>query len=50
MYDGESKPIKDKIIDEWLFDNFIGFLPNDYFPEIQWSDVEPTKAKLIIDI
>lgn len=50
IYDGESKPIKDKVIDEWLFGNFIGFLPNDYFPEIQWSDVEPTKAKLIIDI
>lgn len=49
LYTGESKPIKDNVIEEWTFGEFIGFLPPDYFPEIQWSDTESTKAKLIID-
>ena len=26
IYDGESKPIKDKATNEWIFGNFIGFL------------------------
>ena len=25
------------------------FLPENWFPEVQWSDDEPTKVKLVID-
>ena len=49
LYDGKSKPIKDNVIEEWIFGDFIGFLPPDYFPEIQWSVAEPTKIKLVLD-
>ena len=24
-------------------------LADEYFPEVKWSDVEPTKVKLVID-
>ena len=27
----------------------IGFLPEEMFPEVQWSDEEPTKVKLVIE-
>ena len=49
LYDGKSKPIRDNVTEEWIFGDFIGFLPPDYFPEIQWSVAEPTKIKLVLD-
>ena len=47
------KPIKG--IEQWImFDTFgVGFgftrLVDECFPEVKWSDEEPTKVKLIID-
>ena len=45
----ESKPFKDKRIEYWTLGGQWAFLPEDWFPEVQWSDEEPTKVKLIID-
>ena len=45
----ENKPFKDKLADQWTFGGWFEILPEDWFPEVQWSDEEPTKVKLIID-
>ena len=34
----------------WISDNYNPYLINpDLFPEVKWSDEEPTKVKLVID-
>ena len=45
----EDKPFKDKLAGQWAFGGWFEVLPKDWFPEVQWSDEEPTKVKLIID-
>ena len=45
----EDKPFKDKHIEQWAIGGQWALLPEDWFPEVQWSDEEPTKVKLIID-
>ena len=44
-----EKPIKQKIM--WTVSRHTDFIELDssLFPEIQWSDEEPTKVKLIIN-
>lgn len=45
----ENKPFKDKRAEQWTLGGQWVFLPDDWFPEVQWSDEEPTKVKLIIN-
>ena len=33
----------------WISDNYNPCLIPDSFPEVKWSDEEPTKVKLVID-
>ena len=44
-----KKPIKQE--DEWQNSNnlFLSIDDDLLFPEVQWSDDEPTKVKLVID-
>lgn len=46
MYD--NKPFKDKRAEQWTCGGQYVFLPENWFPEVQWSDEEPTKVKLVI--
>ena len=40
-----------KLDDTWSLHSFGFFkLDNSLFPEVKWSDDEPTKVKLVIDI
>ena len=52
LFVGSEAPIKPKIGDFWAISpsktNGI-ILPDKLFPEVQWSDKEPTKVKLVID-
>ena len=41
-----EKPVKDNL--HWCAERWI-ILDEDLFPEVQWSDEEPTKVKFIID-
>ena len=41
------KPIKDKFV--WYSPGFHLALASASFPEVKWSDDEPTKVKLIIE-
>ena len=41
-----EKPLKDNL--HWCAERWI-ILDEDLFPEVQWSDEEPTKVKFIID-
>ena len=45
----ENKPFKDKRAEQWTLGGQWVFLPDDWFPEVQWSDEEPTKVKLVIE-
>lgn len=45
----ENKPFKSKLAEQWICSGWFEFLPKDRFPEVQWSNEEPTKVKLIID-
>ena len=45
----EKEPFKDKRAEQWTLGGQWVFLPEDWFPEVQWSDEEPTKVKLIIN-
>ena len=40
-----------KFINQWHSDYSvsIGILSSEFFPEIKWSDDEPTKVKLVIE-
>ena len=49
-FHGISKPKKDKGEGMWISDNYNPYPINpDSFLEVQWSDEEPTKVKLVID-
>ena len=45
----EREPLKDKLAEQWTLGGWFGFLPENLFPEVQWSDEEPTKVKLVIN-
>lgn len=45
----EKKLFKDEFIEHWRTSGgWIRFLPKKKFPEVKWSDDEPTKIKLEI--
>ena len=49
-FHGISKPKKIKVRVWGISDNYNPYPINpDSFPEVQWSDEEPTKVKLVID-
>ena len=49
-FHGYSKPKKDTWEGMWISDNYNPYLINpELFPEVKWSDEEPTKVKLVID-
>ena len=45
----ENKPFKDERAGQWTVGGQYVFLPDNWFPEVKWSDNEPTKVKLVID-
>ena len=45
----ENKPFKDECADIWACGGQYVYLPDNWFPEVQWSDNEPTKVKLVIE-
>ena len=47
LYLYRDKPIKDKFI--WYSPGFSFVLASASFPEIKWSDDEPTKVKITIE-
>ena len=44
----ENKPFKYERAEQWICDGQYVFLPDNWFPEVKWSDEEPTKVKLEI--
>ena len=48
LYIGEEPPKKEKSVWDAEYDDFIE-LDGSLFKEVQWSDKEPTKVKLMID-
>ena len=48
LYIGEEPPKKEKSVWDAEYDDFIE-LDGSLFKEVQWSDKEPTKVKLVID-
>ena len=44
----EDKPFKNERAEQWTCDGQYVFLPDNWFPEVKWSDEEPTKVKLEI--
>lgn len=48
LHIGKEQPIKGKYTWSDDLDNYIE-LDSSLFPEVQWSDAEPTNVKLIID-
>ena len=48
LYYGYEKPYKDKTHWDSLTSDYLE-LDKDMFPEVKWSDEEPTKVKLVID-
>ena len=47
----ENKPFKDEYIKKWTLGGcgWWEILPKNWFPEVKWSDEEPTKIKIVID-
>ena len=45
----EREPFKDKLAEQWTHGGWFEFLPKNWFPDVQWSDEEPTKVKLVIN-
>ena len=45
----EDKPFKNGRAEQWTCDGQYVFLPDNWFPEVKWSDDESTKVKLVID-
>lgn len=45
----EKEPLKDKLTGQWTLGGTWGFIPKKLFPEVQWTDKESTKIKLVID-
>ena len=48
LYIREEPPKKEKSVWDAEYEDFIE-LDGSLFPEVQWSDKEPTKVKLVID-
>ena len=48
LYIREEPPTKQKAVWDAAYDDFIE-LDGSLFPEVQWSDEEPTKVKIVID-
>ena len=48
LHVGQEPPKKCKTVWDDYYDNFIE-LDGSLFPEVKWSDEEPTKVKLVID-
>ena len=49
-FHGNSKPKKDTGEGMWISDNYNPYpINSDSFPEVKWSDNEPTKVKLVIE-
>ena len=50
LYFGKNPPKKEETENLWDYndDSFIK-IDGSLFPEVQWSDEEPTKVKLVID-
>ena len=47
VYRGEKPK---RFLETWSISSFdVSPLPRQWFPEVQWSDDEPTKVKLVID-
>ena len=44
----ENKPFKGELSGKWSLGGEWNFLPENWFPEVKWSDSEPTKVKLEI--
>ena len=47
LYLYRDRPIKDKFV--WYSPGFSLALASAPFPEVQWSDVEPTRVKITIE-
>ena len=47
LYLYKDRPIKDKLV--WYSPGFSLVLASASFPEVQWSDKEPTKVKITIE-
>ena len=45
----ENKPFKGERAGQWSLGEEWDFLPENWFPEVKWSDDEPTKVKLVIE-
>ena len=45
----EKEPFKNKLAELWTLGGWCVFLPENWYPEVQWSDEEPTKVKFVID-
>ena len=45
----ENKSFKDERAELWTCGGQYVYLPDNWFPEVQWSDNEPTKVKLVIE-
>ena len=48
LYISEEPPTKQKAVWDATYDDFIE-LDGSLFQEVQWSDAEPTKVKIVID-
>lgn len=48
LYVGKEPPKKEKSVWDAEYDDFIE-LDGSIFPEVQWSDTEPTRVRLVID-
>lgn len=49
LYLYEKKPFKDELAEQWTLGGYCEFMPKNFFQEVQWTDEEPTKVKLVID-
>lgn len=49
LYLYEKKPFKDELAEQWTLGGDCEFMPKNFFQEVQWTDEEPTKVKLVID-
>ena len=45
----EEEPFKNKLTEQWTLGGRWALLRDNWFPEVQWSDEEPTKVKLVIE-
>lgn len=43
----DRKPFKDR--EQWLVKGRYAWIPPHFFPQIQWSDEEPTKFGILTD-